>query len=157
MAKELNELAEEAWNHIRTGNIDLALQLLSGPISLVNEAERPKGYPDALAMFAYCSGVITKKRKESIQLGIRATKLDSLNPRNYFLLGRLYEIAGSKKNAFEAYQQGLKIQPGYPPIVQAIGKLGTRRRPVLKFLARDHFLNVALGRLRHSLFQKPIK
>jgi tetratricopeptide (TPR) repeat protein len=154
MSRPLNELAEQAWQHIRAGNVDLALQLLTGPIGLVNEAEKPKGYPDALALFAYSMGVVTRKRKEAIQLCQKAVRLDQMNPRGYFLLGKLYELGGSKKSAMDAFMQGLRVQADYAPLVQVVKKMGLRRRPVLPFLSRDHFINVALGRLRHKLSQK---
>ena len=143
------QLSEKAWGHISAGKLDLALQLLTRPIGETPEGDKPKGYADALAMFAYCSAVVTKKRKESINLVRRSLKIDTMNVRNFFLAGKVYEACGPKKMAVEHFQKGLKLQPNYQPILQAMKRMGTRKKPVLPFLHRSNALNIALGKLRH--------
>ena len=81
--------------------------------------------------------------------------LDRLNPRLYFLLGRVYLEASSRKLAYETFQSGLRVDPSYRPLVQALVGMGVRKRPVVGFLHRDNMINVGLGKIMHAI--KPRK
>jgi hypothetical protein len=58
---------------------------------------------------------------------------------------------GSRRRAVTALDLGLAVQPGNRSLQHFRGMLGVRRPPVLRFLGRDHPINVALGRLRQRM------
>jgi hypothetical protein len=53
-----------------------------------------------------------------------------------------------------AVERGLKLDPDHPGLLTLQKEIGTRRRPVLRFLDRDHPVNVFLGRMRHNMTGK---
>ena len=87
--------------------------------------------------------------EEGLRLCRHAVKRDH-QPENYLNLARTHMLKGDRKNAVRAVGTGLKIDPRYPRLRELWRELGVRKRPVLRFLSRDHFLNRILGKLRHS-------
>jgi predicted Zn-dependent protease len=69
----------------------------------------------------------------------------------YVNLSRVYSKAGQRKKALEALVEGLKYAANKTQLLGEMKRLGYRRRPVLPFLPRDHFLNKSLGKLTHRL------
>ena len=65
-------------------------------------------------------------------------------------LGRLLFLAGQRKEAHQVLVKGYRLQPNHPGIREALSRMGVRRRPVLKFLARENPLNVMLGKMANS-------
>ena len=57
--------------------------------------------------------------------------------------------AGHRRRALAALQRGLAVDPREPELLRLRCSLGTRRRPVLGFLGRDHPLNRLLGRVTY--------
>ncbi len=152
MNDSLSKLTEQAWVMIKAGRLDEVLQLTTGPMSDHMDSEpKPRGYANLLSAFGYASCIVQKKRKDAVDLCRQAIALDRLNPRHYFLLGRVYQEASSRRLAYDIFKKGLKIEPGYLPIIHALDAMGTRSKPVLKFLKRTHSLNIALGRLRKAV------
>jgi hypothetical protein len=49
--------------------------------------------------------------------------------------------------------RGLRHLPYDSRLQIALGRLATRRHPILSFLPRTHILNRGLGRLRHRILQ----
>lgn len=69
----------------------------------------------------------------------------------YINLSRVYSKAGQRKKALETLVEGLKYAANKTQLLGEMKRLGCRRRPVLPFLPRDHFLNKSLGKLTHCL------
>ncbi|MDA8170248.1 MAG: tetratricopeptide repeat protein [Nitrospiraceae bacterium] len=59
-------------------------------------------------------------------------------------LGRLYLRAGRKAEAVEIVRKGLALEP-MPEAVELLESLGLRKKPVIPFLPRRHFLNKYAG------------
>ncbi len=55
--------------------------------------------------------------------------------------------SGNRKRAIDCLHRGCKIDSSHSKLKQACALIDRRRKPVLNFLPRDHFLNRLLGRL----------
>ncbi len=69
----------------------------------------------------------------------------------YLNLGRAFTAGRRKKEALEAFQEGLKYDSRNKELLHAVKQFGVRRPPVISFLDRSHPLNKHLGRLRQRL------
>ena len=64
-------------------------------------------------------------------------------------LGEVYALAGRREKALDFLNDALELFGGDARLRQAHGKVQKRRNPLVPFIGREHFLNRALGRLRH--------
>ena len=69
----------------------------------------------------------------------------------YFNLGRVFLAAGRKEEAVRAMKKGLQMDRTHDSIKEALSHLGFRKRPFIRFLPRDHFLNRGFGMIRTQL------
>ena len=72
-------------------------------------------------------------------------------PEFYLNLAEVQDLAGNKEDAIETLSQGLKFTKQNERLANALREFGSRRRPVLRFLDRTHFLNRHFGRMRYWL------
>ena len=72
-------------------------------------------------------------------------------PALYINLCKVYSKAGQRKKALETLLEGLHYDRGNLLLIQEMRRMGCRRKPLLGFLSRDHFLNRVLGRFTHEL------
>ncbi len=61
----------------------------------------------------------------------------------------------NRRRAVLAVQRGLSIDPGNRELRRLRDLMGSRRKPVVDFLARDHSVNKWLGKLTYSRPVKP--
>jgi tetratricopeptide (TPR) repeat protein len=94
--------------------------------------------------------------KEGLRLCQHAIKLEFFQPENYFNLARVHLIAQQRKDAVAAVRRGLGIDPDHEGLKRLQVRLGIRRQQVLPFLARGHFLNQFLGRMRHRMRMRSV-
>lgn len=102
----------------------------------------------ALSHRGLCLALFEGRMDEGIADCRRAVDLEFYRADHYLNLGRALLSAGRKREAVQALRQGRTVDPKHPLIQREIEALGVRRRPVLGFLPRGHFLNRYLGRLR---------
>jgi hypothetical protein len=104
----------------------------------------------AAATYALCLGH-THELRRGIEIAKRAQISDPKNPNVYWCLAQLHLLAGSRKDAIEAVERGLRAAPDNFVLLRMRKRLGVRQPTPLPFLARNHTLNVRLGRLMHRL------
>jgi Flp pilus assembly protein TadD len=75
----------------------------------------------------------------------------------YLNLAEVYMSAGRREDAIEILDTGLRCCVPDARMRELRAGLGRRSSPVLTFLAREHFLNRGLGKLRHRLLGSPKK
>jgi hypothetical protein len=92
-----------------------------------------------------------RKVPEGLRLCRHAVKLEFFQPDNLLNLARTELLAGNRRAAVDSLQRGLALDPQHAALRELEKRMGSRRSPVLGFLARDNPLNVLLGRLRHSI------
>lgn len=102
-------------------------------------------------------GLILALLEENFQDGINfcraAILLAACESELYINLGRVYARAGQRKKALETLVEGLKYATEKGQLLAEMKRIGCRRKPVLAFLSRDHFLNKSLGKLTYRLRQ----
>jgi tetratricopeptide (TPR) repeat protein len=152
--KKNYEYLEEIRSLIRVGKRKNAFQLIKEGLEV---------YPDDLLLLSYygflCSQV-TGEHSRGIKI-CRDTisKIDSRKLKNreqlypifYLNLGRAYLGAKKRKEAFMAFNIGLKSDPENAAINAEIDKLGRRKAPVLPLFKRNHPLNKSLGLLKRRI------
>lgn len=80
-----------------------------------------------------------------------ALKLDRGEPQSYLNMAEVYTRGKRPKEAMEALREGLRLTKRDKRIADAIARLSGRRTPVFPFWEREHPVNMALGRIRHSI------
>lgn len=117
---------------------------------LLTEAAKQRNTPELHTYLAYCMArndgrvsVAAKTCRESI-------KREPGNSLHYLILGRILLLAGEKKYAVKTFRQGLKASPN-PKIIAELKRLGLRKEPPFKSLARSHPLNRSVGKLLSSI------
>lgn len=147
--------AELAWRGIelcRNGKWNDGLYWLS----LAAEADAKTSELPGL-LFSYLGCAIAKvqgSRDEGIRVAKLGVDLDIHQPESYCLLAETHLTCGDRRSAIGVIEQGLLVDAGNPELAKLKARLGVRRRPVLRFLPRRHFLNRWLGKLRHQLLGK---
>jgi tetratricopeptide (TPR) repeat protein len=149
--KKKAEYLQEARSLLKQGKSKETLDLLKKGLMI---------YPDDLLLLSYYGFLysqVEKKNKEGIRICRESiAKLNSrvsanrelLLPVFYLNLGRAYIGADKKKEAFWAFNSGLRSDPTNADIEREIAKYGKRRPPVLTFLERDNPLNKYIGMLK---------
>ncbi len=103
-----------------------------------------------LSFYGLCLGYEASRHDEGVRFCREALSLEFYNADLSWNLGRVLLLAGKRREAHEALQKGLSVQPGHAGILRELGRMGARRRPVLQFLSRNHPVNVLLGRLTYD-------
>ena len=104
----------------------------------------------AIATFALCLGH-TRELRRGLELAKRAQVSDPRNPQVHWCAAQLHILAGSRRDAIEAVERGLRAAPDNFILLRMRRRLGVRQPTPLPFLARNHKLNVRLGRWMHRL------
>ena len=86
-----------------------------------------------------------------LELAKRAQVSDPRNPQVHWCAAQLHILAGSRRDAIEAVERGLRAAPDNFILLRMRRRLGVRQPTPLPFLARNHKLNVRLGRWMHRL------
>lgn len=107
-----------------------------------------------LASYALCLGH-NKELRRGLELCKRAQHVDPRNPHIYWCLSQLHLLGGSRKDAIEAVERGLRAVPDNFLLLRLRKRLGVRQAPPIPFLARKHRLNVRLGRFMHRMKGQP--
>jgi predicted Zn-dependent protease len=91
-----------------------------------------------------------KKWSEAETLCDNALRLKRDQPQLYLNLAEVYIAAGRRQDAMETLSMGAKFAQRDARIQQLMSQISSRRRPVISFLDRRHFINRGLGRWRHK-------
>jgi hypothetical protein len=122
---------------------------------LARAAERGERF-EALPGLVYSYlgyGLALRDRRvaEGIRLCRHAIKVEFYQPESYLNLARAELLAGNRRGAQWALDQGLRVDEAHPGLQALRHELGIRRPPVLPMISRDNPLNRLLGKLRYLL------
>jgi len=106
--------------------------------------------PLALSAYALCTAVLKATYKSSVNLCHEAIKKDPKNPEHYYRQGRIFILAGKRKDAIWVLRMGLR-HGRHKEILETLASMGIRRPPPLSFLSRSNPLNKYLGKLLAKL------
>lgn len=101
-----------------------------------------------LSYYGLCVAMASTRLQDAHDLCAAAVQADPSDPDHHLNLGRVHLRMGERELAFESFVRGLRLDRRHRGIIDAIGTIGFRRRPVLAFLGRRHPLNRMLGQLR---------
>jgi tetratricopeptide (TPR) repeat protein len=125
-----------------------ALAFFNGALEIERRfgAERPQAR--YLSFYGLCLSQTNGDPHEALRACREAASIEGYRPEICRNLGLVLLGIGRRGEAWQAFQRGLKMQPGHPGILRDLKRMGTRRKPVLPFLTRQHPLNVWLGKMR---------
>jgi tetratricopeptide (TPR) repeat protein len=98
-------------------------------------------------------GLIVALAEDNLQDGINfcraAIHRASFEPDFFVNLSKVYIKAGQRKKALETLVEGLNFDKSETRIMVEMKRIGVRRKPILRFLPRNHVLNKALGKFTY--------
>jgi tetratricopeptide (TPR) repeat protein len=130
--------------YVREGRYEEAFRSLRQAMlrySEQNNHELP--YP-LMSYYGLCLVVLRQDPSRGLTLCKRAVDEAGSKPDFYWNLGKAYLALRKKPQAITAFQHGLEIDDD-PRLAAELRRLGVRRRPLVPFLPREHFLNRCLG------------
>jgi len=140
---ELRQLSEDISQHIYNKNYAAALQAIQLiPLSARN--------PLVLSADALCMAEIKGSYKSAVSLCHEAIKKDPKTSEHYYRQGRIFLLAGRRKDAIWVFRMGLR-HGRHKEILEALASMGIRRPPPFNFLPRSNPLNKYLGLLLAKL------
>jgi tetratricopeptide (TPR) repeat protein len=109
-----------------------------------------KGYLEADVHKNFEQGIMTcqkaiKDMKEKLPFGE-----EFLLPFFYLNLGKAYVAAGRRREAFIAFDKVMEKDPENRELGNILKKIGSRRKPFVRFLRRSHPINKYMGMLLHK-------
>lgn len=149
-AEQLKSLVREGISSAKAQDYEEAYNTLGEAL----DAYRAKGEKIpavALSYYALALGLHVKKFKQAIELCQSALGAEPSRVDHYVNLALLYQAAGFRRKAVEMVARGLEVDGGSDRLLQLKATLGWRRPPVISSLSRDHWLNIFLGKVRHTL------
>ena len=105
----------------------------------------------AMSYYGLCLSLVSDRLAEARDICEAAVEAAPGDPDLYLNLGRVCQRQDDRAQAFRTYIRGLRLVPRHPGLVEAVRRLGFRRRPVLGFLPRHHPVNRVLGSIRAAL------
>ena len=151
------EYFEEVQQLLRRGNGKSALNTLRH--ALVKFPDDPF----LLSYYGCLIAVVENNAREGVKICENAINMlntsmpfgsEFFYPVFYLNLGRAYLKDKKKKDAVQAFHEGLKNDPENRDLLWEIKKMGTRKKPPLPFLARSNPINQYIGRLLYKPSEK---
>jgi Tfp pilus assembly protein PilF len=102
--------------------------------------------PDYLSWCGLALALARTRGSEAIRMCEQAVEGACMNPNRYLNLGRTYLMSGQRSRAWQAFQEGLRLDASHAETLAAIAAMGQRRKPVFPFLPRGHRANRLAGR-----------
>ncbi|MGE5172891.1 MAG: hypothetical protein ACM3MD_03585 [Betaproteobacteria bacterium] len=107
------------------------------------------GCLQALVDKKYRSGVETCKKAIGLMKKSKSFGEEVLYPVFYLNLGRAYVAAGKKKDAIEAFNNGLQYDNSNHDLRKELRGMGVRKKPPVPFLDRSNPINKYIGMILH--------
>jgi len=108
----------------------------------------PEGVPDGLSHYALCLAVLQRKHKEAIKMCENAIDRQFYQGSHYSNLVKIHLSSGNRKRGVEVLERGMKRLPKDQILLNLRDNIGWRKPPPIRFLHRENFLNVHLGKRR---------
>ncbi|MGH9368096.1 MAG: tetratricopeptide repeat protein, partial [Thermoanaerobaculia bacterium] len=136
------ELVRRGRDAVKRGRFEEAGEALFEYCGRLERQGRPIS-PVILANYALCLGQASRVR-EGLEISRLLAAGRARHPEVSLCLAKLYLLAGLKRPAVEAVDQGLALSPHNGELCRLREELGLRRAPPLPFLPRGNAVNVRL-------------
>lgn len=147
-------LLTEAFGEFRKG---IALLRDGHPEDALPHIQRAASLEEQNPFYISYLGLVTARAERKWAAGEElcrsALHMRRNEPQLYLNLAEIYVSAGRREDAAEILVRGLKNARRDFRIALALNRLRQRRRPVIPFLRRSHWLNRNLGMWRHRALQ----
>jgi len=153
LSEELQRYADDGLHLCREGEWRKGMPVLAAVIERKGPFDKVPGV--VYSYLGYGVAKFQNKTTEGLRLCEHAVKVQFYEADNHWNLARVNVLAGHRRNAVNAINGGLKLDPDHEGLLALKKEIGLRRSPVLKFLSREHALNVLLGRIRHAIAGNP--
>ena len=110
-----------------------------------------------MSYYGLCLALERNEIGEGVRFCREAATLEGFNPDIRCNLGRVLMRAGLRREAYNNFARGLRLQPNHHGICRALRAMGLRRRPVLPFLSRQNRINVLLIRNSMSFISATVR
>lgn len=124
-----------------------SLAYFESSLNLEERSGNPAPRMKYLSYYGLALSLAAGRTKEAIEMCERALSVEFYNPDLYLNVARVYLSAGERRRAHKAICQGLRIEKGHAGLIAELRRMGVRRRPLFRFLPRNHLLNRFTGRL----------
>ncbi len=115
---------------------------------------RAPGDPVYMSWYGLTLVLVEKNSTLGVQLADQALRAAGPDPDLLLNSARAHLALNQREWAVRAIGRGLELWPEDPRLLAAREAMGTRRAPVIPFLARSNPLNRVLGQLRHRWPQR---
>jgi tetratricopeptide (TPR) repeat protein len=95
-----------------------------------------------------CLAMVKHRYAEALEYCNISLQRDIMNPEHHANAALVYLERDDRKHAVKHLHEGLRLQSNHKRINQILDDIGRRRKPVLRFLGREHPINVLLGKMR---------
>jgi tetratricopeptide (TPR) repeat protein len=133
--------------HLRRNHLSLAAEAFREGL------RRSPDHPLILSYYGLCLARLETNYAEALRLCKRATQQDPYDPTLMVNLGKVYRLIGDRGAAYRSLRAAWALDRRHHPTMLELARMGMRRRPVITWLARDHFLNILLGKLRARMMR----
>ena len=104
-----------------------------------------------LSYYGFSLALANRPRPEYVSMCEEAARKAPRSPEILANLGKVYLLAGRRSKALASLERGLQLEPSNKRLQALLSKFDRRKPPLIPGLGRNHFINVAAGRLRHRL------
>ena len=144
-AAELESLYREGCLLLRMNKPAEALETFRRGMRLRDKDARFRSY------VGYCTAAVEGKAKEGVSLCEKAVASEFYRPELYLNLGRAYLLAGNRRKAHQTFWKGYSLDKNNKELWEEIVKMGVRKPPIFKSLARGNILNRLTGKFLYTL------
>jgi tetratricopeptide (TPR) repeat protein len=100
--------------------------------------------PEIASALGFCMAKERTQFDRAVELCRIALEKEPAIPKHYLYLGRVFLMQGKKNEAIAVYMEGLSYGED-AELIADVRLIGTRRRPLIPILRREHLLNRSLG------------
>lgn len=139
---ESNALFNRALELVNRNRVAAARKELEAALQI---SPRHPGY---LSLYGLCVAIEDEDFASARRLCESAIRMRPGDPLSRVNLGRVLRLEGDNRRAYSEFLTAWKIDKKHPAPATELSRMGIRRPPVLPFLPRSHWANIALGKFR---------
>lgn len=139
--READQLINQGIDHYDEKDLESAHQCFKKAYNLDPEGAKANSW------YGLTLALVEDKVQKGLDFCKKAILSNIPDALFYRNIGQVYLKFNNKHLAVTAFQKGLSIDKGNSQILKLWRTIGIRRKPFLKFLPRENFLNKMLGKM----------